>query len=141
MPGEGDGTTSSGHEDLEPESNNQKSYNTNYSNSTSNKHGEMAQVISVGDSLPFPHHLDKGHTVLSLSMAHTTPKTIPFNPKATSTTMTNTAPTHARTSSKVLVHDHIAAIKRKQKVMDMKKFTGGGPHLYHPSFLFFCTLP
>ena len=129
MPGEEEGnTTDSRHGDLEPENNNPKSHNTNSSYTTSNSDGEMAQVISVGDSLPLPHHHDKGRTVLSLSMVHTTPKTIPFNAKAMST-MTITAPTHPRTSSKVLIHDTIAAIKRKQKVMDMKKFTGGGPHL------------
>lgn len=138
MPGEGESnTTSSEHGDLEPENNNNnpENRNANYSNSTSNKDCEMAQVISVGDSLPLPHQHDKGHTILSLSMVHTTPKSMPFNVKAAPTTITMTASNQARASSKVLIHDTIAAIKRKQKVLDMKKFTGGGPHLLLSSFL------
>ncbi|RPB28483.1 hypothetical protein L211DRAFT_388802 [Terfezia boudieri ATCC MYA-4762] len=87
----------------------------------------MATVIQFGESGSFPHQLDRGYTTSAIPITHAMAKAISSATSGTTsnkTTMTVTVPTNARPSSKVVLNDTIAAIKRKQKVLDMKKFTG-----------------
>lgn len=100
-----------------------------------NKEHKMARVIPVGEPRPFPYQHDTitQTTNASLVLPPISPPTTAST--STSTTMTMTPPPlHTRTTSKVVLNDTIAAIKRKQKVLDMKKFTGGGLHLQPPPY-------
>ena len=96
-----------------------------------NTQDAMATVIQVGESGSFPHQLDRGYATSSIPITHAMAKAISSATSGATpntTTMTVTVPMNARPSSKVVLNDTIAAIKRKQKVLDMKKFTGGEPH-------------
>lgn len=78
------------------------------------KHDEMARVLQVGEARPLTHQHEKNGSSSStqISTTHTASKAISAS---------------SRAGSKVVINDTLAAIKRKQKVLDMKKSTGGGP--------------
>lgn len=90
-----------------------------------NKDHKMARVIPVGEPRPFPHQHETLTQTNNTSV--TLPPIVPSTATSTATMMT-VPQMHTRTISKVVLNDTIAAIKRKQKVLDMKKFAGGGLH-------------
>lgn len=109
------------------EGNTEQSEHTEQDNTkTRNTEDAMATVIQVGESGSFPHQLDRGYATSAIPITHAMVKAISSATSGTAS-MTVTVPMNARPSSKVVLNDTIAAIKRKQKVLDMKKFTGGEP--------------